>query len=408
MKKGRFTVFAAALAVILLLIPLAMPAHAADLDEIVDYVVTVNVNDDATLDIVYEIDWKVLDSDSEGPLTWVMIGIPNDHYVSYEALSETVKDISYDGNSFIRIDFDRAYYENETVSFSFRVVQDYMYQMDYLTSGETVYEFTPGWFDNANVDRLLIRWMPDKIFSISPACTVGADGYKEWEKTGLGHGDKLTVSVTYKNDAFGFDPGKTIEKIDDYDYNYGDSNTDAFDVLGGMMVLGLFILPIIISVVRSAKRYGGSSGFTNATEKKITRTKIEYYPQCQGCGAPREEGKDTCEYCGRSMIKSEEKIEENDIPKEETEIRNKRTNGTYRYSSSPDTYVRVNVINVPVRRSYSSSSSSSSRSSSSHSSCAHSSCACACACAGGGRAGCTSKDYYNTELKLRYLEYKKR
>ena len=36
-----------------------------------------------------------------------------------------------------------------------------------------------------------------------------------------------------------------------------------------------------------------------ATEKKITRTKIEYYPQCQGCGAPREEGKDTCEYCGR-------------------------------------------------------------------------------------------------------------
>ena len=29
-----------------------------------------------------------------------------------------------------------------------------------------------------------------------------------------------------------------------------------------------------------------------------------------------------------------------------------------------------------------------------HSSCAHSSCACACACAGGGRAGCSVKEFY--------------
>jgi len=31
------------------------------------------------------------------------------------------------------------------------------------------------------------------------------------------------------------------------------------------------------------------------------------------------------------------------------------------------------------------------------------SCACACACAGGGRAGCSMKDFYNTNLKLSYL-----
>ncbi len=35
-----------------------------------------------------------------------------------------------------------------------------------------------------------------------------------------------------------------------------------------------------------------------------------------------------------------------------------------------------------------------------HSSCAHSSCAhsCACACAGSGRAGCSKKDFYGTNL----------
>ena len=31
-----------------------------------------------------------------------------------------------------------------------------------------------------------------------------------------------------------------------------------------------------------------------------------------------------------------------------------------------------------------------------HSSCA---CACACACAGGGRAGCSRKDFYNTNIQ---------
>ena len=44
-----------------------------------------------------------------------------------------------------------------------------------------------------------------------------------------------------------------------------------------------------------------------------------------------------------------------------------------------------------------------------HSSCASScacvsSCACACACAGGGRAGCTKKDFYKTNLKVEDLE----
>ena len=49
-----------------------------------------------------------------------------------------------------------------------------------------------------------------------------------------------------------------------------------------------------------------------------------------------------------------------------------------------------------------------SRSSCVRSSCA---CACACACAGGGRAGCSMKDFYKTNLKTddikKALEIKK-
>ena len=32
------------------------------------------------------------------------------------------------------------------------------------------------------------------------------------------------------------------------------------------------------------------------------------------------------------------------------------------------------------------------------------SCACACACAGGGRAGCSKKDFYNKNLKISQIQ----
>ena len=146
--------------------------------------------------------------------------------------------------------------------------------------------------------------------------------------------------------------------------------------------------------------------------------------RCPHCGAeitydPSKE-MIVCEYCGRSLVKSEEVIEEKKLKDEDKGALKYKKNGEYRYTSDPNTYVRVNVIHVPVSHSSSSRSSSSGRSSGRSgggSSCAHSSCACACAscacacacaCAGGGRAGCSTKDFYNTKLKLKQLEMKKK
>ena len=401
---------------------------SGDLDNILEYDITVNVNQDATLDMVYHIDWMVLDSDSEGPLSWVTIGIPNKHYTSYQPLSSNIKDMSYtsSGGPSIRIDFDRDYYAGEVVSFDFEVVQDYVYEVNSLTDGETVYEFTPGWFDNIVVDNLVIRWNNDKMESWSPSCDM-EDGYNVW-KTYLGKGEKLTVKVTYLNDAFDFDESKNKGGSADVNIsgsvningnNSGNKSgasvagavaTSLFSALFGMLPGAHFIGLVVGLSILSRKlrqRYNRSANF--GSEPKIVRTKIEYYSNCPGCNAPRPEGKDNCSYCGCSFIKSETKVEEKDIPPEEKDILNKKTDGTYKYSSSPNTYMRVHVIPVPVVHHTSSSSSSSSRSSSHHSSCAHSSCACACACAcaGGGRAGCTTKDFYNTNLKMKYFEKKK-
>ncbi|MBR3636321.1 MAG: hypothetical protein IKN45_00230, partial [Lachnospiraceae bacterium] len=103
-----------------------------DLDEILNYVITVDVNEDATLHMLYHIDWKVLNDTSEGPLTWICIGVPNTHCKKVKKLSSTIKSIKYTNSyeqksgSYVKIVLDRAYHKDEVVSFDFEFTQDYM------------------------------------------------------------------------------------------------------------------------------------------------------------------------------------------------------------------------------------------------------------------------------------------
>jgi hypothetical protein len=380
---------------LLLLLPVLTPcARAAELDEILDFEVTVDVNPDATLYMRYHIDWKVLDSTSEGPLSWVKIGIPNSRYVSMTPRSAAIQSISYtsDGGSYVRVDLDREYRAGEVVTIEFDLVQDYMYQVNASREGETVYSFTPSWFDEIRVDEMTVRWNSDKVLEVLPGSEVSG-GYYTWTRQ-LAKGQKMTVTVTYDNDAFGFDTSKTIEEGDD----------DDFAAVIGVGVFLLFTIGVISFIAKVIRAFTRPANFSSGTKTKVTRTKVVYWPECQGCGAPRPDGANNCTYCGRSFIKSEEVIKEEDIPAEEKELRGKKSDGLYRFASQPNTYMRVHVTHVPAPRSSYSGSSRGGHSSCAHSSCA---CACACACAGGGRAGCSTKDFYNTHLKLRQLERKR-
>ena len=416
---NRRRVFAGLLSLLLVLFVTFgfVPTAEADaLDEILEYTITVDVNEDGTLTMLYHLDWKVLDSTSEGPLSWIKIGIPNSHGISVTALSDTISKIDFysGGGNYVRVDLDRKYYAGEVVSFDFELIQDYMYEMNRFTDGETYYEFTPGWFD-AKIDSLVIKWNSENVLSVNPACLLREDGYYTWTSS-LGAGDTYTVSVTYLNNAYSFDDSKTIDSPggNDSDDFVSCVQTGFSVLLSGLFFPIIFALPII-AIIQAVKKasYSATGNFSGGKSKKvITREKIVYHPSCPGCGAPRPEGKDVCEYCGRSLIKSKETVSEKQIPEE---MRKKESDGIYRYSSDPNTFMRVHVTHVPItttKSSGSSSRSSSSRSSScAHSSCAcaHScACACACACAGGGRAGCSTKDFYNTDLKLEMLEKKKK
>lgn len=419
MKKFTRLLIASVFAASLLLS--AVPAFAdSPTDEILNYEITVDVNEDATLNMHYHLEWKVLESDGIGPLSWITIGIPNRHCIDYSAASDNIKSIVYEGDGYsnLRIDFKKEYYEGEIISFDFDFRQDYMYTMNLYEQGKTVYQFTPGWFDEIAVKNITVRWNNADAESWSPSCKVEG-GYLVWSDS-LGPGSIMeTVQITYPNEALGFDSAKSIQTGDFdvgdvyYDDDYSSSG-GLFAVLGTIpFIFWIIIIWIIVSRVK--KKYAEGANFGATTKTKVTRTKVVYHPSCPSCGAARAEGETNCSYCGTSFIKSEEIIKEEDLPEEDKNNLKYKTKGEYRYSDSPNTYMRVNVINIPAFSSRSSTRSSGSSSGSSRSSgggcacaCVSCACACACACAGGGRAGCSAKDFYNTNLKLKQLELKKR
>ena len=186
-------------AVILLVLFMATVPASADTDEILNFTITVDVNEDASLNMVYHIDWKVLDEDQYGKLDWINLGVPNKYHEDITPLTDTIDYINDNGDE-LHIYLDRAYGENEVVSLEFSMTQDHMYQIDKYYEGETVYSFTPAWFDGIDVDELVIRWNADKAGAWQPDCLT-EDGYLTFETT---YPYKYNIEVTYPNDAFAF------------------------------------------------------------------------------------------------------------------------------------------------------------------------------------------------------------
>jgi hypothetical protein len=270
---------------------------AAPLDEIQNYEITVDVRQDGTLDMHYSIRWKVLNSTSEGPLEWVKIGIPNKHVNEITAITDNIKKIGYygeSGDTFIRIDFKRAYQAGETVTFEYRFHQSFMYTIDEDRKLVT-YNFTPGWFEEIAVKNLTIRW---NTAESKGASTSNIDsGYYTWN-TALAMGQKYAISVRYNADAYAFNPDQQYRK-------------ETVPIIGllfiGFLFFGIFGLVIYAIIKGSYHRGFGRPGYVS-----------------------------------------------------------------------------------PIH----------------HTGCVHSSCACACACAcaGGGRAGCSLKDFYGTNLQTKDLK----
>ncbi len=278
------------------LLTVAEASGGRPLDEIQSYYITLHAREDGTLDIKYEITWKVLRDSDEGLLTWVKIGCPNRHVDTLEPLSDTIKSIRYmgeSGNSYIRVDFKKSYRAGDTVRFSYSIHQSYICTAD-EERGLCVYNFTPGWFEEINVKAYQIRW--DAYGAVDSNADFEKGDYLVWSGE-MKAGDHVRTTISYDLSTFTIDPDQQYVEGDDGGVSLGTVLAVVFVILA---------LAIIVAIVLSDDGYGVGGGGI-------------FISGGGGCA------------------------------------------------------------------------------------CA-SSCACACACAGGGRAGCSAKDFYYTNLRREDLQ----
>lgn len=229
---------------LLFLALLFLPLTAlADLDVIENYFVTVDVRQDASADITYQVEWKVLDSTKEGPLEWVKIGIANTHADGLTKLTDNISSLRVTGSggeAYVRVDLDRKYYAGETVTFAFKIHQSWLCTK---LEGQYHFKFGPGWFNELEVNRFVLRWNRQGVAEASPE-PKELDGYYYWEGR-LKKREKGVVTVRYDE--------STLTPA-----TYAADETDDDSVLMGLialLIIGTFIFYVFYSI-RSAYRRG--------------------------------------------------------------------------------------------------------------------------------------------------------
>lgn len=180
-----------------------------DIDRINKYYITVEPRNDATLDITYDIEWEILDK-NETYLDVVKIGVPNEYYDSVRVLTSNIAKIEKDKtNPAILL----VYFRNpddgvRKIDFKFSI-----HQKNICTVNNDVvrYSFTPGWFDEIEVKDIKVFWNAKGV-QTADSSETNSDGYYVWGDK-LKKGEKLNVNLTYPKSNFKITKSSTKVKV---------------------------------------------------------------------------------------------------------------------------------------------------------------------------------------------------
>ena len=348
---------AAAAALLLCLAAVWLCPARADLDRIRSYTVTVDPRADGSADITYDIDWEVIGGSAEEPLSWVRIGLANGEVDSFENLTpETVSGVRYSGDgggSFARVTFKKRYYppdyaaasgQESRVQFAFRVHQSQLYTLN--EDGTASYVFTPGWFSDLSIDEMTVRWRADE--GVTADATDSEDGYFVWRFGALGHDARATVRVRVPAAAAAaFDPAAALPAA-----GQSSALTDLIPAFVTLVVVLLAVYALVLAA-RSHPRWRG--GFGSAASDWVFYTNgLHTIHLARGLTPPPG----------------------------------------YRPAPPPPGF----KAGGGQFRGGGAGKSDSGHNAGCACACACVSCACACACAGGGRAGCSAKNFYRITM----------
>ncbi len=135
-------------------------ANSSDLDRIDEYYVTVSPNLDGSLHMNIHIKWTVLQLDDDGKgVTWIQVGTPN-MYVDNIAVSYNCHIVD-----------DAYYYSADGSHIRLDLIKeykdndtftvDYSYDQSYMyhiNENELYYDYVPGWFEDITITKMIIKW----------------------------------------------------------------------------------------------------------------------------------------------------------------------------------------------------------------------------------------------------------
>lgn len=282
------------------------------LDYIHEYNITIDPNDDGTLDMNYYLKWEVLE-EGNGGVDFITVGVPNRFVEDIEGLTANIDDIYYSSSdgATIRIDFKNTYHKGDI----FEVEFNYKQKRIFTLSGEEIqYSFNPGWFNEIQVKNLTVLW--NDTSALKNNADEVTSNYLKWE-TSLDYGETIEVNLVYNPTSF---PNLDLKQ------DYSDQTEDPIGIIIVLVIVFIFVIVICIVSFAQQDKYQTCRGFSGH---------IHHYHF----------------YFGRH----------------------------HGYRRSGKAITPPKVVN-------------NSGSGVGGGGCA---CACACACAGGGRAGCSRKDFNN-------------
>ena len=276
--KHRISSILSVLLLSLLLLPcLTETARAGDLDYIDRYDVQVTPQEEnGSLRIRVALRWTVLE---DGPVDHLQIGIPNGSISSIEALSDNIESLDND-NCYMYVYFTQGYDTGETFEFAYEWTQEYMYTLD--ESGGVQYDYTPGWFDEAEIGRMTVTWMtPEQLQPISldgsgSGTEVGTDYGTEsvtFTAEQLPHGAQIRVWAGYDSWPTELFWEQSSENLPEEEY-YGDSYDDYTEGRVVRMVIQVIVLVVLLIII-----FGSHDGYAGGFGTRYIFVNGLWYPQ---------------------------------------------------------------------------------------------------------------------------------
>ena len=333
----------------------------ADYDYIEQYGVMVTPNtEDGSLLITVKLEWTPLEALPYGQE--LKIGVPNGSIRDVAALTDNIERLDFD-NSYMYVYLTQGYDKDETFSFAYSWVQEYMYQLD---GSAVTYDYTPGWFDEARIGQMTLIWNDPAGLTgdftegtVSGADSVTVQNGMTITASDLDYGYKMNIQVRYTDWPTQLSEEYSADNLpSDYDpYVYVPCEhfeDDTGDAIVGMMVM-IFVVMFILVLISAARRGDGYAGGFGTRYVFVNHL---WYPAGPD-GRPRPGSVGT-----------------------KTKPRPPRSGGGGFGGGSRGGGFGGGGFGGG-----------------SHCACASScACACACACAGGGRAGCSAKNLYGVGL----------